>query len=331
MSRPASPGEIRHEADYGDTSNEHGTPPDLVRLLQEANGGPFTVDPCSGAEPSPIADTRFDKSQNGLNQHWHGQVYVNPPYDSMPEWVDKILAENDRPATDYILLLCKAPCTSDWFHNAAEEAATLLVFDHRLTFAGNEEAAPFSSAILGFGNVPEPIKQALATQGTVFERDDTYDISGSQIRFTEYTTEDGDRDEPQELILGQNFDQLPGLYPGDQVHLSLNTDAYGVPDTIPSEMRVTVYAGRVPEHMAVDTDYENTDTIREVTQRPQVEVLACHELSDTWVLLQDRTEDGFAVSMSEGRLPTGWHVVPVETITWQSQQQPQTQHEALRA
>lgn len=314
MSRPASPGEIRHEADYGDTSNEHGTPPDLVRLLQEANGGPFTVDPCSGAEPSPIADTRFDKSQNGLNQHWHGQVYVNPPYDSMPEWVDKILAENDRPATDYILLLCKAPCTSDWFHNATEEAETLLVFDHRLTFAGNEEAAPFSSAILGFGNVPEPIKQALATQGTVFERDDTYDISGSQIRFTEYTTDQSPEVETQELILAQDFGDIPPLHVGDRLHLTINTDAHGVPNSLPESMTVDVVAGRVPDDMATPADRENYDTVRGVTPADQVEVLAYHDPTDTWVLLQDRLERGFAVSMSEGVLGPGWQIVPVSKV-----------------
>lgn len=321
MSQPASPGEIRHEADYGDTSNEHGTPPDLVRLLQDANGGPFTVDPCSGAEPSPIADTRFDKSQNGLNQDWYGDVYVNPPYDSMPEWVDKILAENDRPATDYILLLCKAPCTSDWFHTAAEEAETLLVFDHRLTFAGNDEAAPFSSAILGFGDVPEPIKQALATQGTVFERDDTYTDVGSQIRFTEYTTDQSPQTDAQELILAQDFGDIPPLHVGDRVQLTINTDAHGVPNSLPESMTVDVVAGRVPEEMATPTDRENYDTVRGVTPAEQVEVLTYHDPTDTWVLLQDRTERGFAVSMSEGVLGPGWQVVPVADLTWRWHQQ----------
>lgn len=316
MQTTASPGEIRHEADFGDTSNEHGTLPDLVRLLQEANGGPFTVDPCSGAEPSPIADTRFDKQQNGLNQDWHGEVYVNPPYDSMPEWVDKILVENARAATDYILLLCKAPCTSDWFHNAAEEAETLLVFDHRLTFAGNSDAAPFSSSILGFGDVPNPIKQALATQGTLFERDDTYDTTGSQIRFTEYTTPESSTTEVQELILAQNFEELPDLYVGDRLRLTINTEAFGVPPGLPESMMVTVYADRIPEADAVEADYENMDTTRGVTSADQVEVLACHEVSDTWVLLQDRTENGFAVSMSEGFLSPGWQVIPVQEITW---------------
>lgn len=319
-----TPGEIRHEADYGDTSNEHGTPPGLVRLLQEANGGPFTVDPCSGAEPSPIADTRFDKSQNGLNQHWHGQVYVNPPYDSMPEWVDKILAENDRPATDYILLLCKAPCTSDWFHTAAEEAETLLVFDHRLTFAGNDDAAPFSSSILGFGDVPASIKEALATQGTVFERDDTYDTTGSQIRFTEYDTPDIG-DDTQELILSQDFGELPPLHVGDRIHLSVNTDAHGIPAGLPESMTVDVVAGRVPDEMATPVDRENHDTVRGVTSADQVEVLSYHAPTDTWVLLQDRTDRGFAVSMSEGVLGPGWQVVPVSDVTWRwHQQDPET-------
>lgn len=315
MPTTASPGEIRHEADFGDTSNEHGTPPALVRLLQEANGGPFTIDPCSGAELSPIADTRFTKSENGLNQHWHGQVYVNPPYDSMPEWVDKILAENDRPATDYILLLCKAPCTSDWFHNAAEEAETLLVFDHRLTFAGNDEAAPFSSCILAFGDVPEPTKQALATQGTLFERDDTYTDVGSQIRFTEYTTEETPQ-ETQELILAQDFGDIPPLYVGDRIQLTINTDAHGTPDVLPESMTVDVVAGCVPDELATPTDRENYDTVRGVTPADQVEVLTYHDPTDTWVLLQDRTDRGFAVSMSEGDLGPGWQVVPVADITW---------------
>jgi len=68
-----------HEQDADD--NEYATPPEIWRPLSRAVGG-FDVDPCSGAEPTPIADERYTKDDDGLRQAWSGAVWVNPPWSS---------------------------------------------------------------------------------------------------------------------------------------------------------------------------------------------------------------------------------------------------------
>ena len=88
----------------------------------------------------------------------------------MDDWVDKILTENKRSATDYILLLCKSPRTSDWFHVTAEEAEHIPVFDQRLKFYESDDTTPFSLSILTDGNVPANVLNLLATKRTCWTR-----------------------------------------------------------------------------------------------------------------------------------------------------------------
>ncbi len=45
---------ISTEKDYGETVDARGTPEDLIREFQEANGGLFTTDPCSGAKHAQL-------------------------------------------------------------------------------------------------------------------------------------------------------------------------------------------------------------------------------------------------------------------------------------
>jgi len=74
-------------------NDERGTPTPFVRRLHSAIGGLFDLDPCSGAEPSPIATTRFTAEDNGLAQDWIGydKVFVNPPYSNLKSWMKKVL------------------------------------------------------------------------------------------------------------------------------------------------------------------------------------------------------------------------------------------------
>ena len=314
---------ISTEKDYGETVDDRGTPEDLIRELQKANGGLFTTDPCSGAEPRPIAETRWTVGDNGLAQDWEGSVFVNPPYSEMDDWVDKVLTENKRNATDYILLLCKSPRTSDWFHAAAEEAGHILVFDHRLKFHGSDDAAPFSSCILTYGDVPESVLNLLATKGTMLERDEDYDTAETQVRFVEYldeptADENADR---EELVLAQNLDDLPEIHIGDLFEIHFNTEAYGVPDELPETLECEVVTGRVPEQSMSETETGTIEGVREPTVADQIELLTYNSEMEMWVMLQSRVEDdGFAVSISEGGTGIGWRPTPVSRVRcfWRS-------------
>lgn len=67
-------------------NDEWLTPPHILESL-----GGFDLDPCSPVSPPwKIADTTFDKNQDGLIQDWHGRVWCNPPYGlESSKWLER--------------------------------------------------------------------------------------------------------------------------------------------------------------------------------------------------------------------------------------------------
>jgi DNA N-6-adenine-methyltransferase (Dam) len=68
------------------------TPPYILRAL-----GQFDLDPCA-PEPRPwdMAAAHFTIHQNGLNQPWHGRVWLNPPYgNETDKWMRRLAEHGD--------------------------------------------------------------------------------------------------------------------------------------------------------------------------------------------------------------------------------------------
>lgn len=72
------------------TSDEHYTPRSLFEQLNIK----FDLDVAAPHEqPNSMADKWFCKCcSDGLTQNWFGNVWMNPPYSSPTEWVDKFIA-----------------------------------------------------------------------------------------------------------------------------------------------------------------------------------------------------------------------------------------------
>ncbi|QLH82117.1 hypothetical protein HZS54_11110 [Halosimplex pelagicum] len=94
-SEPSPP----EEGENGDdSSDEYGTPRWLIRRLQEALVGSgrtlFDLDPTSGAEPLQIAEMRYTKQDDGLQQPWAlpavNTIYLNPPYSDPEPFLRKL-------------------------------------------------------------------------------------------------------------------------------------------------------------------------------------------------------------------------------------------------
>lgn len=152
-------------------TDEWATPPEFLRPLADAVGG-FTLDPCSGAEQSPVAANTFTAADDGLSKKWFGDVWVNPPYSEMDAWTRKVIAEVNRAATDSILFLVKGDSSTDWWHDAAGEATAVAMIDSRLSFGDGSDSAPFCSHVFCFGDVPDGVFDALDRRGVVFHCDD---------------------------------------------------------------------------------------------------------------------------------------------------------------
>lgn len=155
-------------------NNEYATPPELWRPLSRAVGG-FDLDPCSGPEPEPIADTRFTKTDDGLTEPWFGHVFVNPPWSTngdasaKHDWLRKARHEAKRDAVESITVLIPSDTSTEWFHDHVAAAPIVcFVGPGRISFVGGERNPSFGLIIPVYGEPPEELVDALTTQGTVF-------------------------------------------------------------------------------------------------------------------------------------------------------------------
>ena len=147
-------------------TDEWSSPRELVEPLADAADG-FDLDPCSGAESSPFANSVYTESDDGLAQDWFGTVWVNPPYSAMGEWTSKALAQFRRDEVDRIFYLCKGDSSTDWWQRAAAAASVVATIGHRLKFGDGENSAPFASHIFVFGETDDAVINALAGHGRV--------------------------------------------------------------------------------------------------------------------------------------------------------------------
>lgn len=54
-----------------------------------ALGNDFDLDPC-GIIGHQTANTLWQLPKDGLNTHWFGKVWLNPPYSNARAWLDKM-------------------------------------------------------------------------------------------------------------------------------------------------------------------------------------------------------------------------------------------------
>jgi hypothetical protein len=157
------------------SKNEYATPPELWRPLANAVGG-FDVDPCSGAEATPIAETRFTKSDDGLTQAWHGDVFVNPPWSSNGDssakerWLTKCRDEAARDAVDTVTVLLPSDTSAGWFHEHVLAAEIVcFVGPGRISFVNADRNPSFGLLIFVYGGNAEQLRDALYQFGAVID------------------------------------------------------------------------------------------------------------------------------------------------------------------
>ena len=161
-------------------ADDYASPPSLWRPLARAVGG-FDVDPASGAESTPIAETRFTRDENGLEQPWQGDVWLNPPFGDAPstgpskreKWLTKARNEANRDAVRSVTVLLPVDTSTQWFHNHVVEAPVLcLMGPGRLEFEGEKPEdtgnTSFATCIAVFGDPPEKLIESLEQFGAVF-------------------------------------------------------------------------------------------------------------------------------------------------------------------
>lgn len=172
-------------ADRTGSSDEWGTPLYYVRPIAEAIGG-FDLDPCSGAEQSKIAETTYSKEDDGLSKKWFGKVWCNPPYSDKSEWMKKALSESHRDEVEFIACLVPNSTGTQWWHRTVPFSSVVAFTNGRLEF-GNGDTAPFGSALVCFGDVPDSLLDTLNHTHMVYQhtQDSEYYQSTKQTTLTD--------------------------------------------------------------------------------------------------------------------------------------------------
>jgi hypothetical protein len=168
------------QADQDPAKNDYATPPALWRKLAEPVDG-FDVDPCSGAESTPIAPTRFTKEDDGLTQAWHGDVFVNPPWSTngdasaKEQWLSKCRAEAKRDAVDSVVVLIPSDTSAGWFHEHILAAEIVCFYGPgRLSFQGADRNPSFGLLIAAYGDDADAYRDVLNSLGAVIDGREVY-------------------------------------------------------------------------------------------------------------------------------------------------------------
>jgi phage N-6-adenine-methyltransferase len=103
--------------------------------------GPFDLDPCGHLpEGKPIVETAknyFTEEQNGLNQDWFGDVFVNFPYSDAGLWLTKCAEEYEKGNCNIIVLCFARTETRAWQRNVVK-ATGINFINKRVKFLNHQ-------------------------------------------------------------------------------------------------------------------------------------------------------------------------------------------------
>lgn len=143
-------------------TNEWYTPRPYIQAVYDVLGC-IHLDPASNyiANDTVNAHTYFDINDDGYNQKWWGNVFLNPPYGKDPlsnvsnqaKWSSKMISEYESGNVDSAILLVNASTDTTWFTPLWKYP--ICFTNHRVRFLdpdGNKGKQPVKgSAFVYFG------------------------------------------------------------------------------------------------------------------------------------------------------------------------------------
>lgn len=121
---------------------ERYTPELYVSLVCKVFGAQIDLDPASCSEANETVRARrfFTKEQDGLKQSWEAEnIFLNPPYNNMFPWVEKLISELEVQPTTPAILLCNLAISTKWFELICKNTraglnASVCLVNHRIKF-----------------------------------------------------------------------------------------------------------------------------------------------------------------------------------------------------
>ncbi len=131
----------------------------LIEKVHKVMSG-IDLDPASDKEGNRIvkAQQYYTERKSGLSQEWRGCVWLNPPWDLIAEFVQKLLHHfNRKDVTEAIILTCN-DTESEWFQELLLQATAIILLKGKINhqLAGGELVVPSKGECLFyFGDNPQ--------------------------------------------------------------------------------------------------------------------------------------------------------------------------------
>lgn len=155
---------------FSSESPEHYTPSVIIEAAIACMGG-IDLDPCSNSKETPNvpAATHYTREDDGLTQEWRGCVYMNPPYGrEIDEWIAKLVSEYEAGNVTEAIALVPSRTDTQWWQRLREYHVCLV--SGRLKFIGNNDSAPFPSAVFYLGQNIGRFVYAFEELGDIWRR-----------------------------------------------------------------------------------------------------------------------------------------------------------------
>ena len=160
----------------GTGQNEWYTPPDYIELARLVLGE-IDLDPASSKSAQAVvkATKYFTEKENGLEQEWHGRVWLNPPYAQpyIALFVNKLLVEVRAKRTTAAIMLTHNNTDTAWFQNSADGLDAICFTRGRVGFvspAGDVAAPTNGQAFHYFGDDREKFISVFSDTGFIMVR-----------------------------------------------------------------------------------------------------------------------------------------------------------------
>jgi phage N-6-adenine-methyltransferase len=155
---------------FSSATPEHYTPREIIDAVIDCMGE-ITLDPCSNSHDAPnvSAAHHFTAEDDGLAQQWFGKVFMNPPYGKeIAAWVDKLCDEYEHGNVEEAIALVPARTDTQWFARMRDYTVCFVI--GRLTFGGNDDPAPFPSALVYMGSNVDAFWYSFCEVGDIWQR-----------------------------------------------------------------------------------------------------------------------------------------------------------------
>lgn len=155
---------------FSSETAEHYTPRKIIDAVIACMGG-IDLDPCSNSKDAPNvpAADHYTREDDGLAQKWFGHVYMNPPYGrEIDDWVAKLVSEYESGHVTEAIALVPSRTDTQWWERLRNYHVCLV--SGRLKFIGNNDSAPFPSAVFYLGRDIESFVHAFEELGDIWHR-----------------------------------------------------------------------------------------------------------------------------------------------------------------